>query len=101
MKRRGHWAVLLLMTLSGGSLGAQTAGGIGGLVTDDQGLAVPGVTVRLEGDVLIAPLAALTLADGSYRKFGNRPGPRRPARSVSANGSPVAALAKLLGEMGK
>ena len=67
MKRRGHWAVLLPMTLSGGSLGAQTAGEIGGLVTDDQGLAVPGVTVRLEGDVLIAPLAALTLADGSYR----------------------------------
>ena len=67
MKRGGHWAVLLLMTLAGGSLGAQTAGEIGGLVTDDQGLAVPGVTVTLKGDVLIAPLAALTLADGSYR----------------------------------
>ena len=55
------------MTLAGGSLGAQTAGEIGGSATDDQGLAVPGVTVTLEGDVRIAPLLAVTLADGSYR----------------------------------
>ena len=67
MKRGGQWVALLLMTLAGGPLGAQTVGEIGGSVTDDQGLAVPGVTVTLEGDVLIAPLAALTLADGSYR----------------------------------
>ena len=67
MKRSRPWAALLLMTLAGGPLGAQTAGEIGGSVTDDQGLAVPGVTVRLEGDALIAPLLAVTLADGSYR----------------------------------
>ena len=67
MKRGGQWAALLLMTLAGGSLGAQTAGEIGGSATDDQGLAVPGVTVTLEGDVLIAPLVAVTLGDGSYR----------------------------------
>ncbi len=67
MKRGGQWAVLLLMTLAVGSLGAQTAGEIGGSVTDDQSLAVPGVTVRLEGDALIAPRLAVTLADGSYR----------------------------------
>ncbi len=67
MKRSRPWAALLLMTLAGGSLGAQTAGEIGGSVTDDQGLAVPGVTVTLEGDGLIAPLAAVTLGDGSYR----------------------------------
>ena len=67
MKRGGQWAALLLMTLAGGSLGAQTAGEIGGSATDEQDLAVPGVTVTLEGDVLIAPLAAVTLADGSYR----------------------------------
>ncbi|MCY3758461.1 MAG: TonB-dependent receptor [Acidobacteria bacterium] len=60
-------AVLLLMTLAGGSLEAQTAGEIGGSVTDEQGLAVPGITVTLEGDVLIAPLVAVTLGDGSYR----------------------------------
>ena len=67
MKRSRQWAALLLMTLTGGSLGAQTAGEIGGSVTDDQSLAVPGVTVRLEGDALIAPRLAVTLADGSYR----------------------------------
>ena len=67
MKRSRQWAALLWMTLAGGSLGAQTAGEIGGSVTDDQGLAVPGVTVTLEGDGLIAPLAAVTLGDGSYR----------------------------------
>ena len=67
MKRSGQWAALLLLTLAGGSLGAQTAGEIGGRARDDQGLAVPGVTVTLEGDGLIAPLLAVTLADGSYR----------------------------------
>ena len=67
MKRGGQWAALLLMTLAGGSLGARAAGEIGGSATDDQDLAVPGVTVTLEGDVLIAPLVAVTLADGSYR----------------------------------
>ena len=67
MKRSRLWVALLLMTLPGGWLGAQTSGEIGGSVSDDQGLAVPGVTVRLEGDGLIAPLAAVTLGDGSYR----------------------------------
>ena len=67
MKRGGKWAALLLLTLAGGSLGAQAAGEIGGSVTDEQGLAAPGVTVTLEGDALIAPLVAVTLADGSYR----------------------------------
>ena len=36
-------------------------------MADVQGLAVPGATVTLRGEALIAPLFAVTLADGSYR----------------------------------
>ena len=45
---------------------AQTVGEIGGAVTDTQGLAVPGVTVTLESEALIAPQTAVTLVDGSF-----------------------------------
>ena len=36
-------------------------------MTDTQGLAVPGATVTLTGESLIAPQSAVTLVDGSYR----------------------------------
>ena len=46
---------------------AQTTGAIEGTVADVQGLAVPGATVTLTGEALIAPLFAVSLVDGSYR----------------------------------
>ena len=57
---------LLLALLTTAPATAQTGGEIGGAVTDTQGFAVPGVTVTLEGEALIAPLTAVTLVDGSY-----------------------------------
>ena len=68
MTRNARWvAVWLLAAAAGAPARAQTAGEIGGAVTDAQGLAVPGVTVTLAGAALIAPQAAVTLSDGSYR----------------------------------
>ena len=45
----------------------QTLGSIEGTVADGQGLAVPGATVTLAGEGLIAPQLAVTLVDGTYR----------------------------------
>ena len=70
---------LLLALLTTAPATAQTGGEIGGAVTDTQGFAVPGVTVTLEGEALIAPLTAVTLVDGSYLY------PRARARSVRSD----------------
>ena len=60
-------AALLLAMVASAPVRAQTAGEIGGAVTDAQGLALPGVTVTLTGAALIAPQVTGTLGDGSYR----------------------------------
>ena len=68
MTQRGRlWTALLLAAAAAAPAAAQTAGEIGGTVTDVQGLAVPGVAVTLAGPALIAPQTAVTLVDGSYR----------------------------------
>ena len=58
---------MLLVTWPAAPASAQFSGGIEGTVADSQGLAVPGVTVTLSGEALIAPQVAVTLSDGSYR----------------------------------
>ena len=60
-------AGLFLALVSAAPAAAQTVGEIGGTVMDTQGLAVPGVTVMLEGEALIAPQTVVSLVDGSYR----------------------------------
>lgn len=70
--RRPAWprALLTACLLAGGGAApafAQPAGAIAGTASDAQGLAVPGVTVTLTGEALIAPRTAVTLGDGSYR----------------------------------
>ncbi len=63
-----RWCCVLLLTASmAPSARAQMSGEIEGTVADSQGLAVPGVTVTLAGEALIAPQVAVTLSDGSYR----------------------------------
>ena len=67
--RTYRWYVALLLAAAGGIVPAfgQTPGSIEGTVSDAQGLAVPGATVTLAGEALIAPQVAVTLVDGSYR----------------------------------
>ena len=67
--RTYRWYVALLLVAAGGIVPAfgQTLGSIEGTVSDAQGLAVPGATVTLAGEALIAPQVAVTLIDGSYR----------------------------------
>ena len=67
--RTYRWYVAPLLAAVGGIVPAfgQTLGSIEGTVSDAQGLAVPGATVTLAGEALIAPQVAVTLVDGSYR----------------------------------
>ena len=53
---------------------AQTTGEIQGMVTDAQGLALPGVTVTLGGEAVLGEQVAVTLEDGSFRFRGLRRG---------------------------
>ena len=64
--RTGPWCAALLLAAAV-PLAAQTSGTIEGVVVDVQGFPVPGATVTVGGEALIAPLAADTLVDGSYR----------------------------------
>ena len=67
-KRAYGWCIALLLAAGAAAPAfAQTAGSIEGTVADVQGLAVPGTTVTLAGEALIAPQVAVTLVDGSYR----------------------------------
>ena len=59
-------ALLLLPGAAWPALG-QPLGSIEGTVSDAQALAVPGATVTLESEALIAPQLTVTLVDGSYR----------------------------------
>ncbi len=63
-----RWScAFLLVAWLAAAASAQISGEIEGTVVDGQGLAVPGVTVTVSGEALIAPQVAVTLADGSYR----------------------------------
>ena len=64
--RIGPWRATLLLAAAV-PLAAQTSGTIEGVVVDVQGFPVPGATVTVGGEALIAPLGADTLVDGSYR----------------------------------
>ena len=64
--RIGRWCAALLLAAAV-PLTAQTLGTIEGVVVDVQSFPVPGASVTVSGEALIAPLAADTLVDGSYR----------------------------------
>jgi outer membrane receptor protein involved in Fe transport len=63
----------VLLTL-GALASAQTAGEIQGVVSDAQGLAMPGVTVTLGGESVLGEQVSVTLEDGSFRFRGLRRG---------------------------
>ncbi|MGH9392013.1 MAG: carboxypeptidase regulatory-like domain-containing protein, partial [Vicinamibacteria bacterium] len=69
------YALLPAVLVAFGSLAsAQTAGEIQGVVTDAQGLAMPGVTMTLGGEALLGEQIAVSLEDGSFRFRGLRRG---------------------------
>jgi len=54
---------------------AQTgAGSLRGYITDEQGGALPGVTVTARSEVLIQPVSSVTDAEGYYRLINLAPG---------------------------
>ncbi|MXW71626.1 MAG: TonB-dependent receptor [Acidobacteria bacterium] len=57
----------LLVAWPSAALSQQIYGRLEGAANDAQGLVLPGVTVTLESDELVAPRSATTDVDGSYR----------------------------------
>ena len=66
MKSRAVLGVLMLGLLSGTYAAAQSGdGSLRGLVKDEQGAVMPGVTVTARSLELLTPVAATSEADGS------------------------------------
>ena len=74
MKKRLSVLLPAIVLTLGSFASPQTAGEIQGVVTDGQGLAMPGVTVTLGGESVLGEQVAVTLEDGSFRFRGLRRG---------------------------
>ncbi len=61
------FAFLAIATLSQEAFAQELRGRIAGVVTDDSGAIVPGVTVTATSPALIQPQTTTTGSDGSYR----------------------------------
>ena len=78
MSRFTNWrrftvvAAVLLLAGAGAAFAQQQQGNLYGTVTDDQGAALPGVTVEVEG--IGAPRLQITNAQGEFRFLGLDPG---------------------------
>src|SRR5690606_14140596 len=69
------WLAAVLLFLSPLSSRAQTSAAIVGAVTDEQGSAIPGVTVEVTSPALIERTkSTVTSADGTYQVVDLRPG---------------------------
>ena len=68
MSVRGKWLVVSVLLLAGTSVFAQVTGSIQGQVTDQAGVALPGVTVKLTGDPIQgAERVSVTDARGEFK----------------------------------
>ena len=68
-------AILLVCLALPASLAAQGGdGSLRGTVRDEQGGAIPGVTVTATSPALIAPAVAVSESDGTYRLVNLPPG---------------------------
>ena len=74
MIRRHVALAFALQFFIAASATAQTQGSLRGYITDEQGGALPGVTVTATGPALIQPSTAVTEADGAYRLVNLPPG---------------------------
>src|SRR5437773_2041232 len=73
VRRRVALAFVLHFILAASAM-AQTQGSLRGYVKDEQGGALPGVTVTATSPALIQPSAAVTESDGAYRLINLPPG---------------------------
>jgi hypothetical protein len=72
---RKYWVVAALLLGLGGSAWAQSSeGGLRGYVKDEQGGALPGVTVTATSPEAMAPATAVTDREGYYRLINLKPG---------------------------
>ncbi len=86
--RHGFLLGLLVFGLAGADIGlAQTTGTVEGSITDQNGAALPGVTVELAGPNLQGTRTAVTAADGRYRFPSVPPGPYTVTASLTGFGS--------------
>lgn len=67
-------AALVLVTLGAAPARAQTASAIAGVVKDNSGGVIPGVTVEATSPAMLAPRDAVTDGAGNYRIVDLRPG---------------------------
>src|SRR5437867_3026879 len=74
MVRRCVALAFVLHFMLAASAMAQTQGSLRGYVKDEQGGALPGVTVTATSPALIQPATAVTEADGAYRLINLPPG---------------------------
>src|SRR5262245_54156010 len=71
---RRHVALAFVIQFLASSAMAQNQGSLRGYVKDEQGGALPGVTVTASSEALIQPSTAVTEADGAYRLVNLPPG---------------------------
>jgi hypothetical protein len=71
---RRHVAFAFVIQFLASSAMAQNQGSLRGYVKDEQGGALPGVTVTATSEALIQPSTAVTEADGAYRLVNLPPG---------------------------
>ncbi|HVE66514.1 MAG TPA: carboxypeptidase regulatory-like domain-containing protein, partial [Thermoanaerobaculia bacterium] len=76
----------------------QTTGSVSGVVADDGGTPLPGVTVSISGDPLPLGRTATSLSDGSFRFTGLTPGEYRVRAELSGMGSYERAVIVQLGK---
>ena len=75
MLRRHLFLSFVFVGLIAATAAAQTgAGSLRGYVKDEQGGALPGVTISARGEALIQPVTSITDGDGYYRLINLPPG---------------------------
>lgn len=87
MRYRYLLAIVALVLLAVPIALGQTTGSVSGVVTDEGGTPLPGVTVTIAGDPLPLGRSAGTLSDGSFRFLGLTPGEYRVRAELQGMGS--------------
>ncbi len=74
MLRKCFAMVFVVLVVTTASVQAQSDGSLRGYIKDEQGAVLPGITVTATSPALLAPVTAVTGADGYYRLLNLPPG---------------------------